>query len=170
MTRALCAWSRAVETPIDPCAILPGWRESAVELPLDELAAELAYARLDASRVAAAVRSDPRHYHREVLVRTPRLELVLATWLPGQASPIHDHGASEGVTRLLDGMLEEGLFTADGELARSLSVRVHFAGTVFLERQETVHRVVNCGPGRAVSLHLYRPPFLKMRVYEPAGV
>lgn len=154
------------ETPIRMSGLLePAWELEA--LSLDALASRMASAALDWRWIASALRFDLSRYHREPLFRTSGLELLLASWLPGQASPIHDHGGSEGVTRVLVGTLEELRFARVGARARPLEARVHGPGSILLEEEETLHQVRNPTDRPAVSLHLYRPPLAELRVYAP---
>ena len=56
----------------------------------------------------AHLRSDPAHYARNAILMSSdgSLSLYALVWLPGQWTPIHDHG-SWGVVGVLRGMLEE---------------------------------------------------------------
>jgi len=138
-------------------------------LPLDALASRFAHARLDWRRLASALRFDLASYHRGLLFRGVGHELLLASWLPGQASPIHDHGGSEGVTRILTGALEETRFERVDGCARPLCAHTVGPGSVLLERSDTLHQVRNAFHRPAVSLHLYRPPLAEMRIYPLFG-
>jgi quercetin dioxygenase-like cupin family protein len=107
---------------------------------------------------APLVRYDPasRWYHR---LRTgPGYEVWLLSWVPGQGSGRHDHGASHGVYTVLSGALTEH---ADGRGSRVLtpgSLRVFAPGYV--------HEVVNASLEGAVSLHVYFPGLTEMRMYD----
>ncbi|MFI6350463.1 cysteine dioxygenase [Streptomyces sp. NPDC050560] len=103
------------------------------------------------------VRYDPttRWYHR---LRTgPGYEVWLLSWLPGQGSGRHDHGASSGVLTVLGGVLTEyrrgrGRALAPGELRVVVP--------------DTVHHVVNESLEPAVSLHVYFPGLTEMRMAD----
>lgn len=152
----------------DCCRILPAWNEETLTLPLEALGDALGEARLDWQAIEAGIRFDPTRYHREILFRTPEFELVLASWLPGQISTIHDHFGSEGATRVLRGQLEETLFSPDGERAVPIATFGRRSGAILLERKDTLHQVRNTAGEPAVSLHLYRPPLAGMRTYRLA--
>jgi cysteine dioxygenase len=124
--------------------------------------------RFDRDEVEEAARFSLRGYSRIVLFRTRALELVLGCWLPGQASPIHDHGGSCGATLMLDGHLTEERFCLERGAARLGRRRVHGPGEVFLEGRETIHRVRNDSGRRALSLHLYAPPLAGLRTFVEA--
>ena len=53
-------------------------------------------------------RSDPAGYTRNLIYRAPDdgLSLYALVWLPGQWTPVHDHG-SWGVVGVVEGVLEE---------------------------------------------------------------
>jgi cysteine dioxygenase len=156
------------EMPILSSALLEA-EEVWESLSLDALASRFAHARLDWRRLAAALRFDLSGYHRGVLFRGAGHELLLASWLPGQASPIHDHGGSEGVTRILTGSLEETRFERVGACARPVAARAWGPGSILVERGDTLHQVRNAFHRPAVSLHLYRPPLAELRVYPLLG-
>lgn len=136
-------------------------------MALDALAPVYAALRLDWRWVGQAVCFDEEGYHRQLLLEAPDFALLVITWLPGQGSPIHDHGGAEGLTRVLAGTLAETLFEPVGARARPVRQRSHAAGAVFLEREDTLHQVRNATRRPAVSLHLYRPGLTEMRVFAP---
>jgi cysteine dioxygenase len=135
-------------------------------LTLEALAPRFATLQLDWRWIGQAVSFDEAAYGRQLLLEAPDWALLLLTWLPGQHSPIHDHGGSEGLTRVLAGTLQETLFAPVGTRARPLLQRSHAAGDVFLEREDTLHQVRNAARRPAVSLHLYRPGLSELRTYE----
>ncbi|MEA3137357.1 MAG: Cysteine dioxygenase type [Thermoplasmata archaeon] len=56
-------------------------------------------------------------YLREVVQADAEAELIACTWSPGQGTPLHGHGASQTVTRVLQGTVLEERFlpSRDGE-------------------------------------------------------
>ncbi|MFE9374578.1 cysteine dioxygenase [Streptomyces sp. NPDC006711] len=110
----------------------------------------------DPSQWAHLVQYDAasRWYHR---LRTgPGYEIWLLSWVPGQRSGAHDHGASSGVLTVLDGTLTE--HTERG--ARSLA-----AGSQRVFAPGYVHEVVNDSLEPAVSLHVYYPGLTDMPMH-----
>lgn len=101
-----------------------------------------------------------RWYH--LLGRGPGHELWLLSWLPGQGSGLHDHGASSGVLTVLRGRLTERSLGLGGERRRSLG-----AGAQRVLPPGHVHEVVNDSLEPAVSLHLYSPGLTRMTPYGP---
>lgn len=87
----------------------------------------------------------------------------LLSWLPGQGSGFHDHGASSGVMTVVQGELTERSLTHDGEGNRALrpgGQRVFSSGYL--------HEVVNASLEPAVSIHLYSPGLTEMNQYDAA--
>uniref|UniRef100_A0AAU2V8M2 Cysteine dioxygenase family protein n=1 Tax=Streptomyces sp. NBC_00003 TaxID=2903608 RepID=A0AAU2V8M2_9ACTN len=110
----------------------------------------------DRSQWAHLVQYDAvsRWYHR---LRTgPGYEVWLLSWVPGQGSGAHDHGASSGVLTVLDGELTE--HTERG-------VRNLGAGSQRVFAPGYVHDVVNDSLEPAVSLHVYYPGLTDMPMH-----
>ncbi|MGW6916971.1 cysteine dioxygenase [Kitasatospora sp. NPDC054939] len=138
------------------------------------------YARLvreiaaDRARWEPLVRYDAltRWYAR--LETGPGYEVWLLSWLPGQSSGFHDHGASSGVMTVVQGELVERSLTHTGEVVRVLrpsGVGVPPAGgwgRVFSSGY--LHEVVNGALEPAVSIHLYTPGLTEMNQYGGAAV
>ncbi|MFD9575529.1 cysteine dioxygenase [Streptomyces sp. NPDC059982] len=96
-----------------------------------------------------------RWYHR---LRTgPGYEVWLLSWVPGQGSGRHGHGASSGVLTVLDGELTE--HSARGSLALGPGSQRVFAPGYD-------HAVVNDGLDGAVSLHVYFPGLTEMPMHS----
>ncbi|GAA2834278.1 hypothetical protein GCM10010441_68480 [Kitasatospora paracochleata] len=124
------------------------------------------YARLvreiaaDRSRWEPLVRYDAltRWYAR--LETGPGYEVWLLSWLPGQSTGFHDHGAAAGVMTVVQGALVERSLTGEGEDSRVLAPgrqRVYSSGYL--------HEVVNAALEPAVSIHLYTPGLVEMNQY-----
>ncbi|WP_299541938.1 cysteine dioxygenase family protein [uncultured Streptomyces sp.] len=110
----------------------------------------------DRAQWAPLVRYDTttRWYHR---LRTgPGYEVWLLSWVPGQGSGLHDHGASSGVLTVLEGRLTEHTLRGDLSLA---------AGAQRVFAPGYVHEVVNDSLEPAVSLHVYFPGLTDMPMH-----
>ncbi|GJF34801.1 cysteine dioxygenase [Kitasatospora sp. NE20-6] len=127
------------------------------------------YARLVREIAADRARWEPlvaydaltRWYER--LETGPGYEVWLLSWLPGQGSGFHDHGASSGVMTVVQGELTERSLTHAGEGSRALrpgGQRVFSSGYL--------HEVVNASLEPAVSIHLYSPGLTEMNQYGAA--
>eukprot|EP01147_Barroeca_monosierra_P003793 gene3793-8371_t len=95
-----------------------------------------------------------------------KYNLMLLCWDMGQASSIHDHAGSHCFMKILDGTLTEELFAPPSELenAQCLEARVEAShdrdGVLYISDKIGTHRVSNPSHSRrAVSLHLYSPPY-----------
>jgi 3-mercaptopropionate dioxygenase len=101
-------------------------------------------------------------YRQHLLHVSPsrRLSVVALVWLPGQATPIHDH-VSWCVVGVYQGIEQEThyrLIEHDGEqaLLPGGSVEAH-AGHVeaLVPPGENIHSVAAAGPGKTISIHVY---------------
>jgi predicted metal-dependent enzyme (double-stranded beta helix superfamily) len=120
------------------------------------IAREYAAAR---ERWAHLLRYDPDERYTALVHRTPDQEVWLMSWLPGQGTDLHDHGAATGAFTIVSGELTEHVHHRG--VTHGLGVgqsRVFGPGYV--------HRVHNAGPDPAVSLHVYRA-VRTMRAVEP---
>ncbi len=129
----------------------------------------------------AHYRSDPHHYARNLIHAAPdkSLSLYAIVWLPGQWTPIHDHG-SWGVVGIVEGVLEERSYLRlspdrdadhDIELARGgVMLLGKGAVTSFVPNPDHIHVTgVPAERSRAVSLHLYGRAMTNFNVYDLAS-
>ncbi|GAA2329011.1 cysteine dioxygenase family protein [Streptomyces caniferus] len=114
----------------------------------------------DRASWAPLVRYDTttRWYHRlhSVGQEPAGYEVWLLSWVPGQGSGRHDHGASSGVLTVLEGELTEHTATGPRTLA---------AGAQRVFAPGYVHEVVNDALTPAVSLHIYFPGLTDMPMH-----
>lgn len=126
-------------------------------------------------------RSDPAHYARNLVYAAPdeSLSIYALVWLPGQWTPIHDHG-SWGVVGVLEGVLEERAYVRlspdrdaerDIDLARGGIVLLgRGAVTTFVPNPDHIHVTgVPADRPRAVSLHLYGRTMTNFNIYDLAS-
>ena len=125
-------------------------------------------------------RSDTGGYTRNLIYRAPdeSLSLYALVWLPGQWTPVHDHG-SWGVVGVVEGVLEERSYVrlspdrgADEgiELVRGGIVLLGSgAVTSFVPNPDHIHVTgVALERPRAVSLHLYGRMMSSFNIYDVA--
>lgn len=111
-------------------------------------------------RLASSAGFDLSNYRREELIREEGLLVVLIGWLPGQASPPHDHGGSACIYRILRGVAEERRFERlpSGEVRVEAVERFAADATIRCDGED-IHSLGN--PVDATSplmtLHVYRP-------------
>jgi predicted metal-dependent enzyme (double-stranded beta helix superfamily) len=123
-------------------------------------------------------RSDPQHYARNAIHVSPNDELSLfaLVWLPGQWTPVHDHGCW-GVVGVVRGMLEERSYMcATGEIVADSGIRLKRGGVLllgpgsvssFVPNPDHIHRTgVAAGRETCVSLHLYGRNLNSFHVYD----
>ena len=104
-------------------------------------------------------------YHRELVQAAPGFEVWLLSWLPGQVSPIHDHGGVVTVSTVLSGaVFEERFERTSGPLVRPTWAALREAGAIDPIDPTAIHRVRPVGS--AVTLHLYLPTCADGQIYQ----
>jgi predicted metal-dependent enzyme (double-stranded beta helix superfamily) len=117
----------------------------------------------DPGHWAASVRFGPRERWYQRLALTGHLEVWLLSWLPGQSTGFHDHGAAVGAFTVAQGELTERTVPAGQATAVG---RACVPGRARPFGPEFVHDVVNASAAPAVSVHAYSPPLSAMRRFE----
>ena len=115
------------------------------------------------ARWQPTVRFGPARRWFARLELTTDLEVWLLSWLPGQSTGFHDHGAAVGAFTVAQGELTERTVPAGRAVAAS---RVLAAGQARPFGPAHVHDVVNTSAAPAVSVHAYSPPLTEMRRFE----
>ncbi len=95
-------------------------------------------------------------------------QVWLLTWLPGQGTPLHDHGGSAGAFAVVRGALTEDTVGGPAGAVREASAELS-AGRVRPFGPHHVHRVTNRGTTAAVSVHAYTPGLRQMSTYALEG-
>lgn len=124
-------------------------------------------------------RSDPDHYARNAIYveEADTMSIYTLVWLPGQWTPIHDHG-TWGVVGVLEGNLEERNFMRVDDSGKDALTGVELARggvillspgavTSFVPNPDHIHRTGNPADGqRVVSLHLYGHAMPGFHIYD----
>jgi hypothetical protein len=105
------------------------------------------------------LRADRRWYER--LYLGPDHDIWVISWLPGQSTGFHDHGASSGAFVVATGILEEH---CPGE-----RTRVIHPGTPRAFGPDYTHDVRNLSLAPVISIHEYSPPLSDMNEYKLDG-
>jgi rhodanese-related sulfurtransferase len=105
------------------------------------------------------LRAEGRWYER--LYHGPDYDIWVISWLPGQSTGFHDHGASSGAFVVATGILEE--HSADER------TRVIHPGKPRAFDPDYTHDVRNVSLAPAISIHAYSPPLTEMNEYELDG-
>jgi 3-mercaptopropionate dioxygenase len=126
----------------------------------------------------AHFRSDRDHYARNAIYISPdeQLSLFALVWLPGQWTPVHDHG-SWGVVGVLQGLLEErSLMAVDGHITADHGIRLKRGGVLLLKEKSISSFVPNPDHihmtgvpqerAMAVTLHLYGRNMNSFHIYD----
>jgi Cysteine dioxygenase type I len=93
-------------------------------------------------------------------------EIWLLSWLPGQGTPLHDHGGSAGAFAVARGTLTERV-VATGAAGRPRESETDLAaGRLRFFGPHHVHQVTNRHADAAVSLHVYAPRLTEMSTYR----
>ncbi|MBY0451116.1 MAG: cupin domain-containing protein [Cyanobacteria bacterium] len=95
-------------------------------------------------------------YARNLVLKTPNVEIILVCWRPGQASPMHSHGPSDGVIVVLEGELHNTNLTPDG---RRITTIWH-PGDIGHTPVGVQHEVINQSKADVVTLNIYAAPLL----------
>ena len=126
-------------------------------------------------------RSEPDHYARNAIHIAPGgdLSLFALVWLPGQWTPVHDHGAW-GVVGIVRGVLEERSYmSASGDITADSGIRLKRGGVIllnpgsvssFVPNPDHIHMTgVPKERQSCVSLHLYGRNMNSFHVYDVAA-
>jgi cysteine dioxygenase len=110
-----------------------------------------------------------KRYARNLVYKDRQFEIMIMCWNAGQRSSIHDHAGSLGGIKILQGELTECLFgRAANGMIKSLSSTDYAIERNRVEETSLIHQISNlqAGNGRAVSVHIYIPPLVRMNVYS----
>jgi len=102
---------------------------------------------------------DPDHYRQHLLYVSPErdLSIVSLVWLPGQATPIHDH-VSWCIVGVYEGREREIRYRAvDGGLEETgwIEAEPGHVEVIVPSSEEDIHRVTAAGDGPTISIHVY---------------
>jgi len=132
----------------------------------------LDYTRTVAAEVAAGqypfIRYDQAERWHQRLYRDRRVDVWLISWLPSQATQLHDHGGSAGALTVIDGCLSELIYRPGAPVESRLSEVGRTVGDGVGFGLHYVHDVRNLSDKPAVSVHAYSPPLTRMSLYEMA--
>jgi cysteine dioxygenase len=160
------------------------WREfldavkavTTTDLTEDRLFDLVSRLRVDAELLAPHVRFSGEGYARNTLYRDASFEAICLCWLPGQGTPIHNHGRSFGVVHVYEGVmgcagfkrLDDGARQGHAQLERA-TLTLAAPGSLLMDRVGSIHRLFNPpdASGPCVSLHFYAGPLDWMEIFDP---
>jgi rhodanese-related sulfurtransferase/mannose-6-phosphate isomerase-like protein (cupin superfamily) len=105
------------------------------------------------------LRAERRWYER--LYHGSDYDIWVISWLPGQSTGFHDHGASSGAFVVATGILEEH---RPGE-----RTRIIHPGKPRAFGPDYAHDVRNVSLAPSISIHAYSPPLSEMNEFELNG-
>ena len=105
------------------------------------------------------LRTKGRWYER--LYHGPDYDIWVISWLPGQSTGFHDHGASSGAFVVATGILEEHRPAERSRLIHPGELRAF--------GPDYTHDVRNVTLAPAISIHAYSPPLSEMNEYQLDG-
>jgi cysteine dioxygenase len=115
----------------------------------------------------------PDGYARNLVCRTPRFDMLVLCWKPGNVTTIHDHAGSLNVTRVYDGQLTSRLFE-EYERPAPGRVLVRPAAEDKLGKNDfacvdydEIHQLANTSERPLVTVHVYAKPLKDINVYCP---
>ena len=96
-------------------------------------------------------------YNRERIYIDDEIEVLIITWGKNQESKIHDHSENGCFLKILEGSLEENVFSND---LNSVKKRVLKKGNIsYMDNKIGLHSVKNNSDDKVcVSIHIYSPP------------
>ena len=109
----------------------------------------------------------PESYSREPVASSKFHELLVMTWAPGQASPIHNHKGSSCVFRVISGEGRETVFELKDGIPVPKHVRTIARGDLCVSYEEDVHKISSTNK-TLVTMHFYSPP-LRMETFPPVA-
>jgi predicted metal-dependent enzyme (double-stranded beta helix superfamily) len=109
-------------------------------------------------------------YKRNVIHVSSKCEVVMICFQKGQYTPIHDHGGSQGITIIREGIMTEELFLKHqtGMISPTFTRRYH-KGEISYINLTTIHRVSNVHTHGLVTMNIYFPPLTVMNLYNLEG-
>ncbi len=112
-------------------------------------------------------------YARNLVYRNELYELILITWMPGQRTPIHDHGGGRCWVQILAGELCFKNYEMPKDLEAPFlpkalgGAELYGIGcTDYIDDGIALHTIANVGNEKAASLHLYSRPIERCRKYD----
>ncbi len=110
-------------------------------------------------------------YARNLVYRTEHIELLMLCWLPGNRTPIHDHGGQRAWISMHTGELTFNTYAPIID-ERKLPVLTNdaepqIAGELlYIDDSIGIHSIVNASRKPAISMHLYAAPMKKCRMWD----
>ena len=102
-------------------------------------------------------------YNRERIYIDDEIEVFIITWYKNQEAKVHDHSENGCFLKILEGSLEENIFSKNDVKKRILN-----KGNIsYMDNKIGLHSVKNNSDDKVcVSIHIYSPPNHSTTFYE----
>lgn len=107
-------------------------------------------------------------YSRTVLLSTPELEVMVASWRQGHECMPHDHGYSEGCVVNLLGRFKETSYAFEGEQLIKTGEAFHQNLYSLMDVDTARVHSMHCVDKEGLTLHIYSPAIDNMKVFDPS--
>lgn len=106
-----------------------------------------------------------KDYARNLVLKTENVEIILVCWMPGQTSPMHGHGKTDGIVMVMEGeMFNTNLYPDGRRISGTFG-----AGNVCHTPVGVLHEMGNRSQQKAVTFHIYAPPLAPEYVRADLG-
>lgn len=102
-------------------------------------------------------------FQRNLVSREEQFEIYIINWPGNWESKIHDHANYGCLLKVLDGNLEETIYSPQLELLKTNYLRKKSVG--YLDNTIGFHSVKNKDYSNSVSIHVYSPPLHKTEYF-----
>jgi cysteine dioxygenase len=105
-----------------------------------------------------------KKYVRNLVHRGEVFEVLILCWDVGHNSPIHDHSGSSCWMKILQGSATEEIYNYNLEnrsfknIDLEQSRELNAGEFVYIDDEAGVHRVINSGESKLITLHIYAKP------------
>lgn len=107
---------------------------------------------------------DELKYNRKRIYIDDEIEVLIITWCKNQEAKVHDHSENGCFLKVLEGSLEENIFSANLD---SMNKRILEKGNIsYMDNKIGLHSVINRLDEICVSIHIYSPPNHSTTFYE----
>ena len=117
------------------------------------------------------VRWNPLKYTRNLIDQYNGLyNLMIMCWGPGHKAPIHSHPGANCFVRMLEGSMQENLYTKPRRPGGRVELQRHrdlvSGDVIYLRDDVSIHNMSTRLDQSAVTLHLYTPPYDASEIFD----
>ena len=103
------------------------------------------------------------NYYRERIYIDDNIEIFIISWLKNQSSKIHNHSKNGCFLKILEGNLEERIYSNDLKIVNENKLK---QGDIsYMDDKVGFHSVKNVNDETCVSIHIYSPPNHKTKYF-----